>query len=79
MNCIHDGILRQHLDGELAGILIDHGWDRYSRDEGELLKFLWKPSIGPKIGFDITDSMSLEGTVQFGEYIYAGLQIVYRD
>ena len=59
-------------DTQLAGVSVEHGWDRWNKDQSENDEFVWVPTIGPKIGY-VFDNYSLEATVQVGSGVGAGI------
>lgn len=62
----------------VAGVFVDHGWDRFGSDESEEEDFVLAPSGGPKLAYALNEHASVELTVQFGRSVTAGLQLVYR-
>lgn len=52
--------------GEIAGLLVSHGWNRFATDQAESHELVFLPSVGPKVGYRFTDVFGLEGGYQFG-------------
>lgn len=73
------GVSRQlgkfSLGGEfqLAGVSIESGWDRFSKDQKQSSTFKLVPSAGPKLGYRVTQNLSLDGSVQFGQGVGASV------
>ena len=66
------------IEAQLAGIYVDHGWDRFAADEKVDSEFEYIPSIGPKIGYTLAERFDLEASVQIGESIGFGLAFIMR-
>lgn len=62
----HFGKLYVGVDGQIAGIFVDSGWDRYNSYQSEHSKLRWYSSAGPKVGFQLWKGAQIEGGVQFG-------------
>lgn len=66
------GVSRQvgkfSLGGEfqLAGVQVESGWDRFSKDQKQSSSFKLLPTAGPKLGYRINQNLSVDGSVQFG-------------
>jgi hypothetical protein len=54
------------INGDVSGIFIDSGWDRYSNDQSVQNKLRLVPTVGPKIGWQPMDNLQVEGGVGFG-------------
>ena len=54
------------VQAEAAGIFVDHGWDRYAKDESAKSEIDWQFGAGPKIGFRLSQNFRLEAGAIFG-------------
>jgi hypothetical protein len=63
---------------QLAGVYVESGWDRWGSDERDDSTSELLLSGGPKIGYQIGDNWSIEGTVQFGRATSFGVQARYK-
>lgn len=54
------------VEGQVAGIPVDHGWDRWGSDESVKSEFRTIPSVGPKAGWQFSENFSSDLSVQFG-------------
>jgi hypothetical protein len=50
---------------DLAGLVVDNGWDRFSSKAVQARKLLLVPAGGPKVGLRLTREVALEGTALF--------------
>lgn len=69
------GRVQVGAQAQLNGVLIQSGWDRFGEFESDHNEFRAVPSIGPTIGIEISESLTLEASVQFGERVSGGLLI----
>lgn len=53
-------------EAQCAGIYQSSGWYRWGKNEAEESTLKWYPSVGPKIGWLLTEEVHLEAMVQFG-------------
>jgi hypothetical protein len=65
-------------EATLAGVFVDHGWDRFDSDESEAMDFVLAPSCGPKLGYAMGHNWRAEVTVQFGRSVTAAVLLSYR-
>lgn len=67
-------------NAQLVGIFVSSGWDRFGRQESEHVNLKLTPSAGPKVGyyFDEDRDIGVEGTVQLGEDVTFGVQLVWQ-
>jgi len=61
---------------QCAGIYQSSGWYRWGKDEAQESTLEWYPSVGPKIGWLLTEEVHLEVGVQFGSAPSASLMFV---
>lgn len=52
---------------DLAGVLIDHGWDRFSSYSSQKSELVLVPAAGPKLGVRLTENTALEGIALLGQ------------
>jgi hypothetical protein len=64
-------------EAQVAGIPISSGWDRFGSDQEVKSEFRWVITGGPKLGVRLSESMRLEGSVQFGKSIGASVGFRY--
>ena len=62
-------------EAQVAVVYVGSGWDRFGKNERDDYSFKTVPSVGPKIGYQITDHTSVEASVQFGEEVNFGTQL----
>jgi hypothetical protein len=60
------------------GVYVESGWDRCGSDERDDSTTEPLLSGGPKIGYQIGNNWSIEGTVQFGRATSFGVQARYK-
>jgi hypothetical protein len=65
-------------EGQLAGVFVQSGWNRFGKDDAEHNTFDLLPSGGPKVGYSFTQDISVEGTVQFGRAVTFGIQGIWK-
>lgn len=61
------------VEGTVSAVGIDNGWDRYSSDQLERQKWYISPVIGPRVGFQFGDGISLQAGFGIGEHAREGL------
>ena len=66
------------IEGQIAGVSVDSGWNRWNSDQSESSEFLWIPTAGPKIGYLFEKNYSIEATAQIGSGgVGGGLMLNY--
>ncbi len=53
--------------GDLSGVFMDNGWDRFSDFESQSTRLVLVPAGGPKLGVAISDHFKVEATALFGK------------
>jgi len=71
------GQLSLGVEAQYAALMVDAGWDRYGSDELQTRTYQYQFSAGPKVGYDV-GPCALEGTIQFGQSVTFGLQLVWK-
>lgn len=66
------------IEAQLASVVVDNGWDRYSHDQSQNMRLSNQFSAGPKVGYSGGDLLSIEGTVQFNQAVAFSVQMVLR-
>ncbi len=66
------------IEGQVAGIFVESGWDRFNSDERVHSSTEWVPSIGPKIGYWVNEHFLMEVGVQFGHSVGGTVSLRYR-
>jgi hypothetical protein len=65
-------------EGQITGIFMSSGWDRWATDTSTDTEFKIAPSVGPKIGIALGEKTDLELSILFGNSVTWGAQIFHR-
>lgn len=55
-------------EAQMVGIFVDHGYDRWGKDQSVESKLLWTPSVGPKLGYEY-QNFDIELSAQIGKSV----------
>ncbi|MDR2429485.1 MAG: hypothetical protein LBD14_01040 [Puniceicoccales bacterium] len=64
-------------EAQFAGVVVEHGWDRYERFQSRWRKLDSMPSAGLKAGYSFSDA-DIEVSTQFGRAVTFGIQVAYK-
>jgi hypothetical protein len=65
------------IEAQLANVIVEHGWDRFGEHESRHRQTEHFLSAGPRIGRTLSESILVDGTVQFGRGVTFGARIIW--
>lgn len=64
-------------EAQVTGVFIESGWDRWGSDDKQDSMFEVMPTIGPKIGYQLSENIGLEATIQFGKSTNGAANLIF--